>query len=400
VPTSRGWACTATGAALLAAGAVLRVTELIETGVTLLVLILIQQLHVLVRRPGYRVHRTVHPPNGIAGITSTVEVRIDRPRDGALPSAALTYVDPAPQALGGTRRFTVRLAAGRTEQTIRYTVTPSRRGRYVVPPGRLWETDPFGIVRGREVRGNASPLVVFPRVEPIAGRTPAGPRPEGGRTSSAASIAVGQEFFATREYRPGDDLRRIHWRSTARMGKVMVRQEELPRRDRVTIVLENRRTLYAPGWEGADAFERAVETAASLAYHFLALEFSVRLLSAASAPRRGADGVPQVRTAFGRGAAHHTLLMTVLATFRFEDEQASEPTSTAAGPDAGGGLVVLVGSSAEPGDARRWTQLAGARELPVSVVVAPGETVAAAWNRACAARWPVRHPAGTAGGAS
>lgn len=94
-----------------------------------------------------------------------------------------------------------------------------------------------------------------------------------------------------RGYRYGDDLRRVHWRSTARYGELMVRREEQPQRARCTVLLDTRGIAFAG--QGPDsAFEWAVSGAASVLVHMLERGFSVRLLSDTgnSVPGQDADG--------------------------------------------------------------------------------------------------------------
>lgn len=330
-PTLGGWACVAAGGVLVGAGAALRIPELLQVGVALLGVVLVQLGRLYLRRPGYVVRRSVHPPAGMAGAPVAVEVTVTTGR--ARPEHLL-HTDPAPQALGGVRRFPLVCGPGTT--TLRYQAVPTRRGRYVIPPGHLSWTDPFGVVRSVEAATAPTELVVYPRVEPLRGRSPAGTRSPGSSTASAASVASGSEFFATREWRPGDDMRRIHWRSTARVGRIMVRQEEQPKLDRATIVLDNRSSSYPGGWERAAAFERAVEAAASLVHHFLEEGFGVRLVTATGLGG-GTRGAP-----FGAGPAHRTLLMTALATVALADEGAPVHHLAAAGGDAGF-LAVVAG---------------------------------------------------------
>jgi uncharacterized protein (DUF58 family) len=305
----------------------------------------------------------------------------------ALSGATLVWIEAAPQALGGARRLEL-TPEGPHRAAARYRLTPTRRGRYVIEPGRLASADPFGLVQAPHPAGSPSVLVVFPRLEPLRGRDPVGAGGAGASTASVTSgpsLAAGSEFFATREWRPGDDMRRIHWRSTARMGTVMVKQEELPGRDRATIVLDNRAASYAGGREGlngpnrSDAFERAVEAAASLVHHFLAEGFAVRLVTAAS----------DRDLAHARGAAHHRLLMTALATVGL-----APATAPAALPSLGerdrDGLVVLVGGVPDPDllrgrnalvvfttpGAGTPAELASHRVLHVPA----GQTLGAAWS--------------------
>ena len=70
---------------------------------------------------------------------------------------------------------------------------------------------------------------------------------------------LGDEFVTLREYELGDDLRRVHWRSTARTGELMIRQDEARWRSRAAVVLD-----VQPGAHDAASFEVAVEAAASV----------------------------------------------------------------------------------------------------------------------------------------
>jgi uncharacterized protein (DUF58 family) len=92
----------------------------------------------------------------------------------------------------------------------------------------------------------------------------------------------GEDDAATREYRYGDDLRRVHWRSTARVGELMVRREEQPWESRATVVLDTR--AFAHRGEGPTAsFEWAVSAAASIAVHLRGAGYKLRLVTGAGA---------------------------------------------------------------------------------------------------------------------
>ena len=82
-----------------------------------------------------------------------------------------------------------------------------------------------------------------------------------------------------REYRRGDDLRRVHWRSSARVGELMVRREEQPWQSRATVFLDNRAGAHR-GQGIASSLEAAVSAAASIAVHLSQRGFTVRLVTA------------------------------------------------------------------------------------------------------------------------
>src|SRR4029450_12089349 len=77
-------------------------------------------------------------------------------------------------------------------------------------------------------------------------------------------FSQGDEFYTTREYRDGDDLRKVHWRSSAKKGQLMIRQEERPWQARAVIALDLRLAAHR-GQGGRGAGERAVSAAASIA---------------------------------------------------------------------------------------------------------------------------------------
>ena len=136
-----------------------------------------------------------------------------------------------------------------------YRFPTDRRGRFEVGPLRATVTDPFGLAsRTRRVLGTEE-VIVYPRVHDIMAPPETGgveldrdmPRAHGRLDPSG-------EFLTLRDYAPGDDLRHVHWRSTARRGRLMMRQNEARRRTPVLVMLDVR-----PGAHDRASFERAVE---------------------------------------------------------------------------------------------------------------------------------------------
>ena len=100
------------------------------------------------------------------------------------------------------------------------------------------------------------------------------------RRQPAARVRAGSaEDVTVREYRRGDDLRRVHWRSSARTGELMVRREEQPWQSRATLFLDNRTHAHR-GHGAASSLEYAVSAAASVALHLAQRGFMVRLVTA------------------------------------------------------------------------------------------------------------------------
>ena len=163
---------------------------------------------------------------------------------------------------GGRRAARLLLAPLHAGEEARaaYRFPTDRRGRFEVGPLRVTVTDPFALVqRTRYVLGTEE-VIVYPRVRDVL------PPPEMGgldldreQPQVRSRIEPSGEFHTLREYAPGDDLRHVHWRSTARRGHLMMRQNEARRRTPVLVMLDVR-----PGSHDRASFERAVEACASI----------------------------------------------------------------------------------------------------------------------------------------
>jgi uncharacterized protein (DUF58 family) len=143
---------------------------------------------------------------------------------------------------------------------VEYVVPVSRRGTFPIGPLRTAVSDPLGLAEVAATVPGTHRLVVHPRteeVEPPPSRT--GADSHRGALRRAALLR-GEDFYALREYEVGDDLRRVHWRSTARTGELMLRQDELRRDDVAMLVLDLRDRVHTTA-----SFERALEVAASVA---------------------------------------------------------------------------------------------------------------------------------------
>jgi hypothetical protein len=113
------------------------------------------------------------------------------------------------------------------------------------------------------------------------GQIPLGGAWTGSGDNRPRAFAMGSaEDVTVREYRRGDDLRRVHWRSSAKAGELMVRREEQPWESRATLFLDNRVVAHR-GQGIASSLEAAVSAAASIAVHLSKRGFTVRLVTAA-----------------------------------------------------------------------------------------------------------------------
>jgi uncharacterized protein (DUF58 family) len=154
----------------------------------------------------------------------------------------------------------------------------TRRGRFTLGPVWVTSGDPFGIFRTSRKLVDGTAVVVYPRTIPLPrfGRVP-GELP-GGSLQGVRVQFTTPNVSSIREYRPGDAFNRIHWASTARTTRLMVREFELDPTTDVWIVLDlNAEVHTGRGLESSE--EYAVTAAASLARHLLDQGRAVGLVS-------------------------------------------------------------------------------------------------------------------------
>ncbi|WP_051215376.1 DUF58 domain-containing protein [Granulicoccus phenolivorans] len=184
-----------------------------------------------------------------------------------IPTGLLLFEDHLPQALGARPRFTVTKGLGAWQRRISYPLTGHQRGRFSIGPLLVRSTDAFGLVQFDRQFSATSELLVTPKVHKLGMMRNVGGGGASGETRPQRLGAVGQDDVLIREYREGDDVRRVHWRSTARRGELMVRREEQAWDPSMTLVLDNRASRHA-GYGPESSFEEAVSIAASVALHF------------------------------------------------------------------------------------------------------------------------------------
>ncbi len=181
--------------------------------------------------------------------------------------------------LGTRPRFVLEGIGHGWHRDVTYQIRSDVRGRFEIGPVTVRVKDPFGLVElGRAFRTTV-PLTVTPRTVPLS-QIPLGGAWTGSGDNRPRAFAMGSaEDVTVREYRRGDDLRRVHWRSSARVGELMVRREEQPWESRATLFLDNRVVAHR-GQGIASSLEAAVSAAASIAVHLSKRGFTVRLVTA------------------------------------------------------------------------------------------------------------------------
>lgn len=273
--TTRGRCLLAAGLALAVCAVLLGERDLLRAAVFLVALPLAAAW--LVSRTRYRLscNRSLDPPRVEAGRQSTVRLRLDNV--SRLPSGVLLMEDALPYSLGGRPRFVLDRIEPRGVREVSYPVGSDVRGRFAVGPLSVRLTDPFGLCELTRSFATTDELVVTPVVSALPPVRLGGDWAGGGDAASRSVATSGTDDAATREYRHGDDLRKVHWRSTARVGELMVRREEQPFQSRATLLLDGRNAAHRGDGPGS-SFEWSVSAVASIGVALARSGFALSLL--------------------------------------------------------------------------------------------------------------------------
>ncbi len=228
------------------------------------------------RRPQLSAHRTLSARRIWEGETVEIEIAIENRGARVELVHAADRLPSGLSLVAGTVEEVRELASGEALH-LRYTVQ-ARRGLYPLPTVGVEAEDLLGYVTRREELPCSSPLVVIPRLEALSALSisPRRTLPQSG-TARSRRGGAGIEFFGTREYRPGDELRRIHWKASARLDQLVVTEFEEERAADVAVVLDVRDRAYR-GQGGTDLLDHGARAAASLCQAFLAHGHRVGLL--------------------------------------------------------------------------------------------------------------------------
>ena len=156
----------------------------------------------------------------------------------------------------------LRLRPGR-DTTVDYPVPTHRRGVVPVGPLRVTRNDPLGLMTLSRTYGGVTTVWVHPRIH-LLRAVPAGmARSLDGRIDKVPHGTI--TFDSLREYVVGDELRRVHWRSSAKVGELMIREQLDTSEPTIIVLLDDRATAHPRVRDGmAESFEAACEAAASI----------------------------------------------------------------------------------------------------------------------------------------
>lgn len=280
--TVRGRSFVAAGAAAAICGLIIPETDLLRIGCLLMALPLLSAAGAGRARYRLSCERRLTPPRLPAGQSAEQSVRLVNV--SRLRTGLLLCEDTVPYALGSRPRFVLQGIGGGGSREFRYQLGSDSRGKYTIGPLQVRVADSFGLVSITRAFNSTSTLTVTPRIIQLT-RPPLGGNWLGDSEHGKRSIAAsGEDDVAPRAYRTGDGLHRVHWRSTARHGELMVRREEQYWRNTASLFLDTRRSSYA-----GPLFELAVTAAASIGVHLAGEGFDARFVTdSGEVPRQGA----------------------------------------------------------------------------------------------------------------
>jgi uncharacterized protein (DUF58 family) len=323
--TTRGRSFVAAGGAAVVCGLAIPEPDLVRVGALLVALPFVAAL--MARRSRYRLScsRRLDPPRVPAGQPTVVTARMEN--ISRLRTGVLLAEDTVPYTLGSRPRFVLDEIEPGGHREFSYQIRSDTRGKFTIGPLRVRVADAFGLVEISRSFSATNTLVVTPKIFPLPRATAQSSWLGEGDGGMRTISATGEDDAAPRQYRDGDGLRRVHWRSTARYGELMVRREEHQWRNSASVFLDTRRGSHS-GTGTSATFEFAVSAAASIGAHLAEEGFRARLITEAGeiAPR---------------GTFQDTLL-DMLAVISPSREIGFRP-GTAALANAGGQLIAVLG---------------------------------------------------------
>jgi uncharacterized protein (DUF58 family) len=338
----------AAGVTATLSGTVLNEADLLRLGMLLLALPLVAALFVVRTRFRLTCTRRLEPARLAAGSRARAVLRIENV--SRLPTGLLLVEDTIPYLLGGRPRVVVERLAPRRPIDVGYHINGEARGRYNVGPLTVRLLDPFGMCELPRAFTTVDTLVVTPYVETLPDTALRGEWGGAGQSTNRGVSTHGDDDVATREYRHGDDLRRIHWRTTARRGELTVRREEQPWESRAAVLLDTR--LVAHRGDGpASSLEWAVSAAASVSRHLAERGFDVRLVT---------DAGGEVSSAALGASGFDGAMLDVLAGLTASTGQSLHVGVEAARGAGGQGLIVAIVGTIHADDAERLARLRSA----------------------------------------
>ncbi len=275
--TRRGWGLLVAAVVCFLVARLLGVPELQVAALTILLVLGGAALLVWTAGSRLTVDRTVTPGTVWFDQQATVQLTISNV--APVPSSPAHLVDAVPSGFGGHAHLRVGALPPEGRVSATYRLRGAQRGTATIGPLEARTGDPFGCFSRTITLPSTSTLTVYPPVVRVPHGLPLGGATSSGRLGRRRLTPDGEDLADVREYVHGDDLRSVHWASTARRGKLMVRRAETATAPRAVVLLDVRAERHV-GAGPAASIESAVAAAASAAHHLASRGRAVVLLDA------------------------------------------------------------------------------------------------------------------------
>lgn len=265
--------------------------QLLAFGVFLLVLAVAGVVALHIAHRDITVDRVPTPDAVAVGQTTRVTVHVSMRT--ALPTTPGVWRDDVPDGLRGRSDgrfpgFGSGLRGGERAVNLVYQAEGVHRGMHVLGPLRVVVRDPFGIARRVQTVGGTTHITVTPACLPLPPLTAFAGRADGALHATSTRLGQGSDDLIARPYQAGDSMRRIHWRATAHVDTLMVRQEERESTPEAVVILDRASARWAkpagvrPGND--PGFENAVTMCVSAVTALLRDGYAVHVWDAAGLP--------------------------------------------------------------------------------------------------------------------
>ena len=376
-PTTRTLGVSALGLGLLMLAWATGQQDLVWPALFLMSLAVLSLLVALTVRPAYTAARSIQPDVIAVGDAAEVTLTLAATRVGAAGST-VAVDDPGP-SLGPAHSFAVDAGARGGRTVARYQVGAKRRGRHSLDRLTLQTGDALGFWAFVRRLPHPTTLIVTPRIHPLPpGQVPA--YGEVGETPVPRISLMGPDDATVREYASGDDVRRIHWRSTARTGEIMVRREEAAWDPAAWIILDSRAGVHPEVRGERPGFEWLVSAAASIGVRLLADGFDVSLVDAGGHTHH-VEGEPSAAAA---------RFLEPLVDAGVDDRITLEAATTAVDSAPEDRVVVALIGRLDPTTCEMLVGLNSSRHARIALVLATDAAFDDARDRLAEHGWDVR----------
>lgn len=299
--TARGRAVLGSALVLYPAARLLGIDEMYTLTAAAIVVPLAAIIFVRSGRRSIRFRHRVSPTRVFAGGSVRIEVSVAN--NGRTPSPPLRVEERLPLEMGGSINVSLPSVRPGEKAAVATERPVPRRGRFEIGPLTARVVDPLGLAHASVDVSQPVALMVYPRIEQLPEVELRDRRTSGGKTSPLRPALSGDEFFAVRQWQDGDDLRKIHWRTTARRGELMMRQDETHPFPRATVFVDTRAAGHG-GTGSRSSFEWALSAAGSVLWELARQGYAVRL---------GLSNAGPGEASWGREATNPGLTMLAMA---------------------------------------------------------------------------------------